>query len=215
MTAAGVSALLVTMLLCLTEIRIEGGDSSTELSPRGELVKEFQLLASKQAELRQLHIKMQQLEGEVNSTAMGASHGQFDRHNATASTSVATTVTTTTTVTNADGSITTTTTSTTTTQAQAPTSAAAATGLNGTVSAEEASSVGCSDPLHCNLNGDGFSWDGIPEPRRDQLPMGASRKTWPNIVNNKRTILFCTTFYKYLGNREKCIHSFTGGPFLD
>ena len=29
------------------------------------------------------------------------------------------------------------------------------------------------------------SWDNIPEPRSDQLPMGASRKTWPNIVNNK------------------------------
>ena len=59
------------------------------------------------------------------------------------------------------------------------------------------------------------SWAGMPDPRPDQLPMGASRKTWPNIVNNKRTILFCTHFYKFLGNREKCIHSFTGGPLLD
>ena len=24
-----------------------------------------------------------------------------------------------------------------------------------------------------------------PEPRPDQLPLGASRNTWPNIVNNK------------------------------
>jgi hypothetical protein len=29
------------------------------------------------------------------------------------------------------------------------------------------------------------SWSSIPEPRGDQLPLGASRKTWPNIVNNK------------------------------
>jgi hypothetical protein len=85
----------------------------------------------------------------------------------------------------------------------------------GSVAPADANAVGCADPLHCNLNGDGFSWDKIPEPRPDQLPMGASRKTWPNIVNNKRTILFCTTFYKYLGNREKCIRSFTGGPLLD
>lgn len=146
-----------------------------------------------------------------------------------------------------------------------------------------------------------------PEPRPDQLPMGSSRNTWPNIVNNKvclpmeracvgaargladgkrawtgrwqasvgarlmlgrhptlltvlniltpsrlripsalsspppatvsppalashpglaslspclpiylpqRTVIFCTTQFSYLKNREDCIHDFTGGPLL-
>mmetsp|Transcript_22452 Transcript_22452/g.45243 ORF Transcript_22452/g.45243 Transcript_22452/m.45243 type:complete len:93 (+) Transcript_22452:35-313(+) len=53
-----------------------------------------------------------------------------------------------------------------------------------------------------------------PAPRPDQLPMGSSRNTWPNIVNNKRTIIFCTTQFHYLKNRENCIHDFTGGPLL-
>ena len=76
------------------------------------------------------------------------------------------------------------------------------------------SEVGCSDPLHCNIVDD-LKWDNIPEPRGDQLPLGASRKTWPNIVNNKRTIMFCTSFYKYLGNRETCIKNFAGHGWLD
>ncbi|EKX45490.1 hypothetical protein GUITHDRAFT_152730 [Guillardia theta CCMP2712] len=53
-----------------------------------------------------------------------------------------------------------------------------------------------------------------PAPRPDQLPMGSSRNTWPNIVNNKRTVIFCTTQFSYLRNRENCIHDFTGGPLL-
>eukprot|EP00293_Proteomonas_sulcata_P010767 CAMPEP_0184304458 /NCGR_PEP_ID=MMETSP1049-20130417/13968_1 /TAXON_ID=77928 /ORGANISM="Proteomonas sulcata, Strain CCMP704" /LENGTH=79 /DNA_ID=CAMNT_0026616269 /DNA_START=475 /DNA_END=714 /DNA_ORIENTATION=+ len=53
-----------------------------------------------------------------------------------------------------------------------------------------------------------------PAPRPDQLPMGSSRNTWPNIVNNKRTVVFCTTQFHYLRNRENCIHDFTGGPLL-
>eukprot|EP00281_Chroomonas_sp_CCMP1168_P021640 CAMPEP_0206234618 /NCGR_PEP_ID=MMETSP0047_2-20121206/12690_1 /ASSEMBLY_ACC=CAM_ASM_000192 /TAXON_ID=195065 /ORGANISM="Chroomonas mesostigmatica_cf, Strain CCMP1168" /LENGTH=81 /DNA_ID=CAMNT_0053658723 /DNA_START=37 /DNA_END=282 /DNA_ORIENTATION=+ len=53
-----------------------------------------------------------------------------------------------------------------------------------------------------------------PAPRPDQLPLGSSRNTWPNIVNNKRSIIFCTTQFHYLKNRENCIHDFSGGPLL-
>lgn len=198
------SALVATLLVCLTEIRV---------------VDDGEMLAAKRVELRQLNAMrlQQQLAGskelqlthaqtqilqETNTTSAAA---QANVSVAPGAAQTSTTVTTTTRTENADGSITTT---TSTTTAESPASMRA-------VSAAEAAAVGCSDPLHCNLNGDGFSWANIPEPRGDQLPLGASRKTWPNIVNNKRTILFCTSFYKYLGNREKCIHSFAGGPFLD
>jgi hypothetical protein len=50
--------------------------------------------------------------------------------------------------------------------------------------------------------------------RPDQLPVGASRNTWSNIVNNKRNMIFCFTYFKYLKNRENCVHDFTGGPLL-
>ena len=30
----------------------------------------------------------------------------------------------------------------------------------------------------------------------------------------QRTIIFCTTQFSYLKNRENCIHDFTGGPLL-
>ena len=31
-------------------------------------------------------------------------------------------------------------------------------------------------------------WEHAPNPRPDQLPQGASRNTWPNIVNNKKNV---------------------------
>jgi hypothetical protein len=34
--------------------------------------------------------------------------------------------------------------------------------------------------------------------RADQLPMGSSMYTWPNIINNKKNILYCTKFFRYL-----------------
>lgn len=58
----------------------------------------------------------------------------------------------------------------------------------------------------------GISNQGNPRP--DQLPTGASRNTWANIVNNKKNLLWCTEQFRYLGNRERCIHSFSGGPLL-
>ena len=30
----------------------------------------------------------------------------------------------------------------------------------------------------------------------------------------QRTVIFCTTQFSYLKNRENCIHDFTGGPLL-
>ena len=30
----------------------------------------------------------------------------------------------------------------------------------------------------------------------------------------QRTVIFCTTQFSYLKNREDCIHDFTGGPLL-
>lgn len=32
------------------------------------------------------------------------------------------------------------------------------------------------------------AWEHAPNPRPDQLPQGASRNTWPNIVNNKKNV---------------------------
>ena len=51
-------------------------------------------------------------------------------------------------------------------------------------------------------------------PRPDQLPLGASRNTWANIVANKKNVLWCSENFRYLGSRMRCIHSFTGGPLL-
>ncbi len=58
----------------------------------------------------------------------------------------------------------------------------------------------------------GISNQGNPRP--DQLPIGASRNTWANIVNNKKNVLWCVENFHYLGQRERCIHGFTGGPLL-
>lgn len=58
----------------------------------------------------------------------------------------------------------------------------------------------------------GISNQGNPRP--DQLPLGASRNTWANIVNNKKNMLWCVENFHYLGQRERCIHGFTGGPLL-
>ena len=33
-------------------------------------------------------------------------------------------------------------------------------------------------------------------------------------MNNKRNMIFCFTYFKYLKNRENCVHDFTGGPLL-
>jgi hypothetical protein len=52
------------------------------------------------------------------------------------------------------------------------------------------------------------------DPRPDQLPIGASRNTWANIVNNKKNTLWCVEHFEYLGQRERCIHDFTSGGFL-
>lgn len=40
-------------------------------------------------------------------------------------------------------------------------------------------------------------------PRPDQLPVGASRNTWANIVNNKKNLLWCTEHFRFLGSRER------------
>lgn len=32
--------------------------------------------------------------------------------------------------------------------------------------------------------------------------------------STQRTMVFCTTQFSYLKNRENCIHDFTGGPLL-
>jgi len=47
----------------------------------------------------------------------------------------------------------------------------------------------------------GISNQGNPRP--DQLPLGASRNTWANIVNNKKNLLWCTEHFQYLGSRER------------
>mmetsp|Transcript_8184 Transcript_8184/g.12965 ORF Transcript_8184/g.12965 Transcript_8184/m.12965 type:complete len:82 (-) Transcript_8184:41-286(-) len=45
-------------------------------------------------------------------------------------------------------------------------------------------------------------------------PLGASRKTWANVLKNKENIDYCTTTFHYLGNRLRCLKDLTGGPFL-
>ena len=36
--------------------------------------------------------------------------------------------------------------------------------------------------------------------------MGATRNTWPNIVRNKKNVIFCSTQFSYIDNRERCIN---------
>lgn len=147
-------------------------------------------LADNQSELRQLNTRRHQLEAELQLThkrmqllqemnATGAANATAIA--ASASAVMTTTMTTTRTV-NADGSVTTTTTTTTEKSPASITSTKS-------VSENESAAVGCSDPLHCNMNGEGFSWASLPEPRQDQLLMGASPKTLANIVNK---VSFCT-----------------------
>ena len=57
--------------------------------------------------------------------------------------------------------------------------------------------------------------DGTSEPRPDQLPLGKSRNTWPNIVNNKRTVVFCDNRGGSLQNGEDCIIDFTAGSMIE
>jgi hypothetical protein len=33
----------------------------------------------------------------------------------------------------------------------------------------------------------------VASPTLDQLPLGSTRNTWPNIVRNKKNVIFCTT----------------------
>mmetsp|Transcript_8699 Transcript_8699/g.20523 ORF Transcript_8699/g.20523 Transcript_8699/m.20523 type:complete len:81 (+) Transcript_8699:208-450(+) len=51
-------------------------------------------------------------------------------------------------------------------------------------------------------------------PPLDMLPLGSDRNTWPNIVRNKKNVIFCQTEFSYLGNRERCIKDFVQGPLL-
>ena len=84
--------------------------------------------------------------------------------------------------------------------------------------------------LKCLGTGDVNSLDS-PSPELDQLPMGATRNTWPNIVRNKRNVIFCSTEFQFVDNRERCvwfltsfllwlicilgIRDFVKGPLLD
>eukprot|EP00286_Rhodomonas_abbreviata_P018477 CAMPEP_0181293606 /NCGR_PEP_ID=MMETSP1101-20121128/3154_1 /TAXON_ID=46948 /ORGANISM="Rhodomonas abbreviata, Strain Caron Lab Isolate" /LENGTH=76 /DNA_ID=CAMNT_0023398203 /DNA_START=154 /DNA_END=384 /DNA_ORIENTATION=- len=52
-------------------------------------------------------------------------------------------------------------------------------------------------------------------PELNLLPLGSDRNTWPNIVRNKKNVIFCETQFQYLGNRMRCIKDFTKGPLLD
>mmetsp|Transcript_2292 Transcript_2292/g.4751 ORF Transcript_2292/g.4751 Transcript_2292/m.4751 type:complete len:86 (-) Transcript_2292:244-501(-) len=52
-------------------------------------------------------------------------------------------------------------------------------------------------------------------PELNELPLGSDRNTWPNIVRNKRNILFCEKEFDYLGNRLRCVRDFAHGPLLD
>ncbi|EKX39473.1 hypothetical protein GUITHDRAFT_154426 [Guillardia theta CCMP2712] len=45
-------------------------------------------------------------------------------------------------------------------------------------------------------------------------PAGASPNTWPAIYNNLQNIDYCTTTFSHLGNRIKCMKSFTPSPML-
>lgn len=66
-----------------------------------------------------------------------------------------------------------------------------------------------SDPVNDGVNIGGVS------PELDMLPMGATRNTWPNIVRNKKNVIFCSTQFTYIDNRERCINDFVKGPLLD
>lgn len=56
---------------------------------------------------------------------------------------------------------------------------------------------------------------GIPNPPDDYVaPIGASPNTWPAIYNNLQNMDYCTTTFAHLGNRLKCMKSFTPGPML-
>jgi len=63
----------------------------------------------------------------------------------------------------------------------------------------------------------GSSTDGdiLSPPKTWVPPMGASARTWVNIMKNKNNIDYCVNQFHYLSNRIKCINDMTGGPFLD
>jgi hypothetical protein len=65
------------------------------------------------------------------------------------------------------------------------------------------------DPINDGVNLGGVS------PELDMLPMGATRNTWPNIVRNKKNVIFCATQFAYIDNRERCIQDFVKGPLLN
>eukprot|EP00960_Hanusia_phi_P072500 767803-Hanusia_phi.AAC.2 len=54
-----------------------------------------------------------------------------------------------------------------------------------------------------------------PSPELDQLPMGATRNTWPNIVRNKRNVIFCSTQFQFIDNRERCMCSMMVGRLVE
>lgn len=54
-----------------------------------------------------------------------------------------------------------------------------------------------------------------PSPTLDELPLGSDNNTWPNVVRNKRNTLYCTTTFKTLGNRMRCVTDFTSSGLLD
>ena len=75
---------------------------------------------------------------------------------------------------------------------------------------EEGNGTGTgADPINDGVNLGGVS------PELDMLPMGATRNTWPNIVRNKKNVIFCATQFAYIDNRERCIQDFVKGPLLD
>lgn len=74
---------------------------------------------------------------------------------------------------------------------------------------EDAGTGSGADPVNDGVNLGGVS------PELDALPMGATRNTWPNIVRNKKNVIFCATQFNYVDNRERCINDFVKGPLLD
>ena len=78
------------------------------------------------------------------------------------------------------------------------------------VSAEQvAAGIGSGgDPVNDGVNVGGVS------PELDLLPMGSTRNTWRNIVSNKKNVIFCSTQFSYIDNRERCIVDFVKGLLL-
>eukprot|EP00290_Baffinella_frigidus_P042983 CAMPEP_0180288240 /NCGR_PEP_ID=MMETSP0988-20121125/13927_1 /TAXON_ID=697907 /ORGANISM="non described non described, Strain CCMP2293" /LENGTH=92 /DNA_ID=CAMNT_0022262873 /DNA_START=18 /DNA_END=296 /DNA_ORIENTATION=+ len=66
-----------------------------------------------------------------------------------------------------------------------------------------------------NADGHYLWFRGVPNPPVEyQAPTGSSPNTWPAIYGNIQNMDYCSSSFSHLGNRIKCMKSFTPSPLL-